>query len=123
MEHVRIDDVVQRWDLPHGDTSVVLPDRTIESVLEEAGDRDDPHRRAAALLRNLANAHVFEGGNKRTSWVLARTYLLRQGLTVEPSGERAATVIRSSSDTTSTSWRSGCGRVTSTSHGVERADG
>lgn len=88
------DDVVERWDLSHGDTGAVLPDQRIESVLDEASAHDGPYLRAAALLRHLVNAHVFEDGNKRTAWIVARTYLLQQGLDAEPSGERAADVMR-----------------------------
>ena len=88
------EDVVQRWELSYHETRAVLPDRIIESVLEKASNQEKPYHRAAALLRHLATAHVFEDGNKRTSWIVARTYLLRQGLDVEPSGERAATIMR-----------------------------
>ena len=88
------EDVVQRWDLSHHGTRAALPDRTIESVLDRVNDHDETYHRAAALLRYLANAHVFEDGNKRTSWVVARTYLLQQGLDVHPSGKRAATIMR-----------------------------
>jgi hypothetical protein len=65
------EDVVQRWDLSHHGTRAVLPDRTIESVLDRASDHEETYHRAAALLRYLANAHVFEYGNKRTA-VLGR---------------------------------------------------
>lgn len=88
------DDVVARWDLSYQGTCAISPDRTLQSVLEGAASRDDPYERAAALLRKLANAHVFEDGNKRTAWITAKTYLRLRGYPTVPGGERAATVMR-----------------------------
>jgi death-on-curing protein len=88
------EDIVERWDLTHTGTRGVLPDRTLRSVLDDAATKDDPYVCAATLLRKIASAHVFEDGNKRTAWVVAKTYLLEQGLAVDPSGEQIAVVMK-----------------------------
>lgn len=88
------DDVVERWELQHEGTRAVLPDQRLTSVLDSAAEHDDPYDRAASLLRGIASAHVFEDGNKRTAWVVAKTYLRQQGRDVEPSGEPAANVLK-----------------------------
>lgn len=88
------EDIVERWDLDHTGTRRALPDRTLRSVLDTAAAKTDPYVRAATLLRKLASAHVFEDGNKRTAWVVSKTYLVGQGLEVEPTGEQIAVVMK-----------------------------
>lgn len=69
----RIHELIEEtWNLPHRGTRALMPDRTLQFIREDVGDLDGAYRRAAALLSRLANAHVYEDGNKRTSWTVAR---------------------------------------------------
>ncbi len=86
--------IVQEWDLDHPGTRAVTPDRRLESILDDVADLDGDYRRAAALLWRLANAHVYEDGNKRTAWTVAETYLNEVGATAAPDDDVAATVMR-----------------------------
>jgi death-on-curing protein len=88
------DAVVEQWNLTHTGTRTVLPDQTLESILDDARECDDPYVSAATLLRTLATSHVFEDGNKRTAWVVAKSSLVESGRTVAPSGQRIATVMK-----------------------------
>ena len=76
------------------ETRAILPDQTLESILDDARDCDDPYVSAATLLRKLATSHVFEDGNKRTAWVVAKSWLVESGRPVEPSGQPIATVLK-----------------------------
>jgi death-on-curing protein len=85
--------IEQQWDLDHRGTRVVLPDQTLKSILDDVRDLDGEYRRAAALLNRLADAHVYEDGNKRTAWTVAETYLNEAGHEAAPSDESAQRVL------------------------------
>lgn len=87
------EDLVEHYDLPPG-TSRPLPRAPIRSVIEDTRAHDDEYDRAAALLSGIANAHVFEDGNKRTAYTTARTYLDGAGATIAPSEAQRAVVMR-----------------------------
>lgn len=88
------EEVVDRWELTYAGTRGPLPDQRLQTIIEDAHEETDPYVFAGTLLRNLATAHVFEDGNKRTSWVVAKTVLRERGKTVAPSGQRIATVMK-----------------------------
>lgn len=87
------DDIVQDYGLQPG-TGRPLARHPIESAIEAAAEASDEYLRAAILLRRIANAHVFEDGNKRTAYVTARTYLGAVGEDPAPSAEQRAIVMR-----------------------------
>lgn len=87
------EDIVNDYGLP-SDTSRPLPRNPIESVLDDARELDDDYRRAATLLRGIANANVFEDGNKRTAYTTARTYIEVAGENIAPSIEQRVVVMR-----------------------------
>lgn len=85
--------IEEQWDLSHRGTRAVLPDQTLASILEDVRDLDGAYRRAAALLNRIADAHVYEDGNKRTAWTVAETYLDEAGREAVPADEDAARVL------------------------------
>jgi len=85
--------IAQQWDLSHRGTRAVLPDQTLQSILDDVRDIDGEYRQAAALLNRLAEAHVYEDGNKRTAWTVAETYLNETGHEAVPSDESAQRVL------------------------------
>lgn len=85
--------IEQQWDLSHRGTRGVLPDQTLRSILVDIRTLDGEYRRAAALLNRLADAHVYEDGNKRTAWTVAETYLNEAGHEAVPSDENAERVL------------------------------
>lgn len=85
--------IEEQWNLSHRGTRAVLPDQTLASILDDVRDLDGDYRRAAALLNRLADAHVYEDGNKRTAWTVAETYLNETGKEAVPSDEVAERVL------------------------------
>jgi death-on-curing protein len=85
--------IEQQWDLSHRGTRGVLPDQTLEAILDDVRNLDGEYRRAAALLNRLADAHVYEDGNERTAWTVAETYLNEAGREAVPSDESAQRVL------------------------------
>jgi len=86
-------DVVDHYGRPEG-TSRPLPRSPLSSTIEDASELDDDYQRAATLLRGIANAHVFEDGNKRTAYTTARTYLDTADKELAPSPPQRAVVMR-----------------------------
>lgn len=85
--------IEEQWNLTHRGTRAVRPDQTLQSILDEIRGLDGAYRRAAALLNRLADAHVYEDGNKRTAWTVAETYLNETGHEAVPSDEVAERVL------------------------------
>lgn len=85
--------IEEQWDLDHRGTRAPLPDQTLASILDEIRRLDGPYRRAAALLNRLADAHVYEDGNKRTAWTVAETYLDQVGQEAAPADNDAERVL------------------------------
>lgn len=88
--HTLIED---QWNLSHRGTRAVLPDQTLASILDDVRQLDGEYLRAAALLNRLADAHVYEDGNKRTAWTVAETYLNEAGHEATPGDEEAERVL------------------------------
>jgi len=86
--------IEEQWDLSHRGTRAVFPDQTVASILDDARTLDGEYRRAAALLNRLADAHVYEDGNKRTAWTVAETYLNEAGYEAAPADEEAKRVLQ-----------------------------
>ena len=57
------------------------PRQGIQAIIEEAKQQEggDLTYQAAVLLKRLAAYHPFSGGNHRTAYVVAKTFLLRNG--------------------------------------------
>ncbi|WP_074796383.1 Fic family protein [Haloferax larsenii] len=71
------DEIVERFELDNPGVDDYFPDRKLQDVLDEARQYDDVYVRAAILLRELASAHIFADGNKRTAFLTAVEYLDR----------------------------------------------
>ena len=85
--------IEEQWDLSHRGTRALFPDRTVASILDDVSALDGEYRRAVALLNRLADAHVYEDGNKRTAWTVAETYLNEAGYEAAPTDEDAERVL------------------------------
>lgn len=86
--------VVSRYDLTHTGARVASPRLSFERILRDVDDYEGNYHRAAALLQKIITAHYFEDGNKRTAWVMTRTYLESYGYIPEDTSERAERVLR-----------------------------
>lgn len=90
--HERIE---ERYNLTHTGTRATLPKQTLESVIEGTTGHDGTFKQAAALLRDLTTAHVFEDGNKRTAWATTRLFLQRREADIaDRNPSMAAAVMR-----------------------------
>jgi death-on-curing protein len=65
-----------------------------ERILRDVDNYEGSYHRAAALLQKIITTHYFEDGNKRTAWVMTRTYLESYGYVPEDTSERAERVLR-----------------------------
>jgi hypothetical protein len=75
------------YDLTYDGTSHPKPEFVLKGIASDVESISDPHTKAATMLRRLISAHVFEDGNKRTAWAIARRMLRRDGF--EPPVEDA----------------------------------
>lgn len=80
------EEIEEAYDMKYRGTRTVAPKVDLREIVAGAAELDGEYLRAAYLLRKLITAHVFEDGNKRTAWVVAREYLLRNDL--EPAARR-----------------------------------
>lgn len=55
-----------------------------EEVVESAPENENGFHRAAALLFGIQSAHVFEDANKRTAWIVTRSYLKGKSIDFDP---------------------------------------
>ena len=69
------EEIEESYGLDHTGISTQLPEQTLERILTDVDRHDSVYLRAAALLRDLISAHIFEDGNKRTAWTVTRLYL------------------------------------------------
>jgi death-on-curing protein len=75
-EIIAIHNKIEReYDLTYTGAAVASPWLELREILEEVEDYEGTFLRAAALLRDILTAHLFEDGNKRTSWAVTRLYL------------------------------------------------
>jgi death-on-curing protein len=89
------EEIEESYGLTYTGISSVLPEQTLENILDDIDDFDGVYLRAAGLLRRLISVHIFEDGNKRTAWTVTRLYL--EDNDAEPAmrdPERVATVLR-----------------------------
>jgi death-on-curing protein len=82
----------------HGGLSGVRDLRLVESALarpENLNSYSNPDSAdlAAAYLFGLANNHGFADGNKRTAWVVARLFLMDNGLRLSFDPHEAITTV------------------------------
>ena len=68
----------------HGGGTGIRDPNALESALARPVNRwaygeDDPAKLAAAFAFGIARNHPFADGNKRTAWVIARTFLRVNG--------------------------------------------
>lgn len=84
------DEISKSYGLTHTGIRAILPEQTLEQMIEEIDEYDDTYLRAAGLLRDLITAHIFEDGNKRTAWTVTRLYLQSRG--TEPAVRETAHV-------------------------------
>ena len=73
------DEVEDVYDLKYTGAAVAAPRLELRNILEEVEEYDGTFLRAAALLRNVLTAHLFEDANKRTSWTVTAFYLESRG--------------------------------------------
>jgi len=69
------DEIEDEYDLEYTGAAVAAPRLELRSILEDVDEYDGTFLRAAALLRHVLTAHLFEDGNKRTSWTVTAFYL------------------------------------------------
>ena len=87
--------VVSRYDLTHTGARVASPRLSFERTLRDVDNYEGTYCRAAALLQKIITAHYFEDGNKRTAWVMTRSYLESYEYAPADTSEGAERVLRS----------------------------
>lgn len=70
-------EIEEAYDMKYRGTRTVAPRLKFSRILEEVDEHSGLWMRAAALLRKVLTAHLFEDGNKRTAWVVTREFLER----------------------------------------------
>lgn len=79
--HGRIE---EEHDIKYKGTMKAAPKLKLRrNVLEPAAAYDNPYHRAAVLLFKIQSVHVFEDANKRTAWIVMRSYLRRKGIDLD----------------------------------------
>lgn len=89
--HQEIEEV---YDLAHTGIRTYFPNEKIEQVLDRAERAEGVFERAAILMKDLANVHVFEDGNKRTAWMATYEYLERHDIEPAPDNEQVPLVMK-----------------------------
>lgn len=82
----------------HGGAAGIRDAGILESALSRPINRwaygeDDPCILAAAFAFGVARNHPFADGNKRTAWVLARTFLRLNGVSIAYEPEDAINIV------------------------------
>ncbi|MBI1972342.1 MAG: type II toxin-antitoxin system death-on-curing family toxin [Candidatus Aenigmarchaeota archaeon] len=62
-------------------------------ILSMTERKADPVSLGAAILEDVATRHYFWDGNKRTAYVLSKTFMLQNGLELKPDYEKAVDFI------------------------------
>jgi len=86
--------IVEEYDIKYTGVTAHNPRKVANSVFESADEYEDPYMKAAYLLRKLPVAHIYEDGNKRTSWVTVVDYLDRKGLDYPKDPEQIERVMK-----------------------------
>ncbi|MDZ7688433.1 MAG: Fic family protein [Halobacteriales archaeon] len=73
---------------------VTNPGQKVHNILQDADEKDDPYMKAATLLRRLPVLHVYEDGNKRTTWLTVADYLDRKELRYPDDPEQVEKVMK-----------------------------
>lgn len=55
--------IVESYDMKYTGIRAYFPENKIRSVLKEASRYEDEFKKAAVVLRELPNIHVFQDGN------------------------------------------------------------
>lgn len=84
--------IVEEYQLDNPGVEDPFANRKLQDILDEASEYDDVYLRAATLLREIAAAHIYADGNKRTAWITTVEYLDRQGL--EPAEDEPEQINR-----------------------------
>lgn len=88
------DSVVEEYDIKYTGVNAFNPSETMYSILRDADKREEPCEKAAVLLRRLPVAHIYEDGNKRTTWLTVTDYLDRKGLEYPQDAEEISKVLK-----------------------------
>jgi len=92
---VRIHDrIEEEYELTHTGAAVASPRLKLERILEEVDEYEGTFVRAAALLRKVLTAHLFEDANKRTSWTVTVIYLDDRSAEPAERGDQAEKVLK-----------------------------
>jgi death on curing protein len=73
--------------------AVMLESALARPVNSSGYGQDDPCALAAAYAFGVARNHPFVDGNKRTAWVLARVFLMLNGMTIAFAPEDAIRIM------------------------------
>lgn len=88
------EEIEEAYDLTHRGARVAVPQLELRRLLEDVATHETVHQRAAALLRKLITAHLFEDGNKRTAWATTISYLDDLRETPAETGDRVPHILR-----------------------------
>ena len=88
------DEIEEEYDLTHRGARVAVPRLKLREILDDVVSYDTVHQRAAALLRQVITAHLFEDGNKRTAWTTTIIYLDTVGDVPAETGDRVPHILR-----------------------------
>jgi death-on-curing protein len=88
------DSVVEEYDIKYTGVNAFNPSETMYSILQDADKQEDPYEKAAVLLRRLPVTHIYEDGNKRTTWLTVTDYLDRKGFDYPQDAEEIDKVLK-----------------------------
>ena len=90
------DSVVEEYNLKYTglNRNVTNPGQKVHAILQDADEQEDSYMKAATLLRRLPVLHVYEDGNKRTTWLTVTDYLDRKGAQYPDDPEQVEKVMK-----------------------------
>lgn len=88
------EEIEETYDLTHRGARVAAPRLKLREILDNVASYDTVYQRAAALLRQVITAHLFEDGNKRTAWTTTILYLDTIGDAPAETGDRVPHILR-----------------------------
>ena len=88
------DTIEDEYDIKYTGARVAAPRLELREILEDVNEFDGVYFRAAALLRGLITAHIFEDGNKRTARAVTVLYLEEHNLKPADRDETVERVLR-----------------------------
>ncbi|AFO59478.1 MULTISPECIES: Fic family protein [unclassified Natrinema] len=94
--HDNHDVIVDSYQLDNPGVDDPFADRKLEEILSDSREYEDITHRASVLLREIAAAHIYADGNKRTALITTVEYLDRHGMELhETNSEKITRVMRS----------------------------